>query len=283
MSKTKLRVHGGGFYGSPCTSGLNKNNFVEWVTEPNLSKISIHVDNGIFQPLETNNMNFGWILESSSIVPSVIRKVFSNLKFYKTKFKYIFAHDRRIVSKDPSFFKFVLPNARPWIQNKKIYQKSKITSFIASNKVMCRGHRYRQQVIKETIGKVEHFGSGFQGKELPAFIEENSIKDTGKLLGLKDYMFSIAMENDNYPDIFCEKITDCFATGTIPIYWGTPNIANYFDINGIILLQDVQDFSSLNKDLYDSKKESIINNFNLCKDLPTAEDYMFKNYIEELL
>ena len=283
--KTKIHLIGGGFYGSKCSSGLNENTFVEWTKNESESSTSVHIDNALLRPvaMDPNKLSFGWIAESSSIVPRAIKQVLTNLQYYKKTYKYIFAHDYRIISRDPSFFKFTLPNAKPWVQNKKIYKKTKLISFIASNKTMCKGHSFRQKLIRDTMGKVDHFGAGFKDRELPAFIEENGIRDTGKLWGLKDYMFSIAMENANYPDIFTEKITDCFATGTVPVFWGTPNIGNYFDKNGIIMLEDVQDFSKLDKNLYDSMKESIEKNYTLCQELLTAEDYMLENHIKELL
>ena len=41
------------------------------------------------------------------------------------------------------------------IQKKKIYPKNKKVSFIASNKTMCKGHLYRQQMISKFENKVE--------------------------------------------------------------------------------------------------------------------------------
>jgi len=281
--KQKIYLDGGGFRGLECSSGLNKNKIVEWTLDKSQSKISISVDRATIASPQKSEMSFGWFCESSSIIPNVIKEVLGNLNFYKRKYKYIFSHDRRIVSHDPSFFKYALAPGKPWIQNKQIYEKNKLISFIGSNKVMCAGHRYRQSIIRETEGKVDHYGSGFGARELPAFIERNGITETGKLLGLKDYMFSIAMENDNYPDIFTEKITDCFAVGTIPIFWGSPIIGEHFDKNGIIMLEDLEDLSLLNSDLYNSKMESIQKNFELCKKMPTAEDFIFENYLKELL
>jgi hypothetical protein len=62
-------------------------------------------------------------------------------------------------------------------------------------------------VIKLTL-----FGRGY-----------NEIKN--KEIGLKDYHFSITMENHTYPLAYSE-ISDCFATGTIPIYYGTDMIGD---------------------------------------------------------
>jgi predicted nucleic acid-binding Zn ribbon protein len=50
-----------------------------------------------------------------------------------------------------------------------------------------------------------------------------------KLDGLKDYMFSIVVENSIYPKYYTEKITDCFATGTVPIYYGDKSIGEDFN------------------------------------------------------
>ena len=117
---------------------------------------------------------------------------------------------------------------------------------IASNKTMCSEHIYRQQIIQKFSNKCDHFGRGY-----------NPINN--KEDGLKDYCFSFAMENATYSNMFTEKITDCFMTGTIPIYYGISNIGDYFNTDGIIILDD---------------------NFKRSIDFPLAEDYIFKTFIE---
>ena len=42
---------------------------------------------------------------------------------------------------------------------------------------------------------------------------------------------------------FTEKLLDCFATGTIPVYLGAPDIGKVFNIDGIITLSDEFDIS----------------------------------------
>jgi hypothetical protein len=270
---------GGGFQHDVCSSALNQNKFVDW-TKDGSASISIHIDDGLFYQTNKNKKNYGWIGESTAIVPHVIKTILTNLDYFKEQYEFIFTHDRRIIEKDKEFFKFVLPNALPYIQNKSIYKKTKLVSFIGSNKVMCSGHNFRQQMIRKYSDKVDHYGRGFADKELPWTYNHNNTEESGKLIGLKDYMFSFAMENDNYDDIFCEKITDCLATGTIPIFWGTKNISNYFDINGIIILDENFDINMLTEEYYNSKIESIQNNFEKSKKLTTSEDYAYLNYIK---
>lgn len=48
-----------------------------------------------------------------------------------------------------------------------------------------------------------------------------------KLMFLKQYKFNIAFENCLYPGYTTEKIYDAFTAGSIPIYWGNPDISDY--------------------------------------------------------
>ena len=260
---------------------MNTNKNIDWVKNNHTADISFHIDNAIFSPTNNSKENYGWFCESSAIIPSVIKNVISNLSEYKKKYRNIFTHDRRILRIDKEFFKFNIPPALPWIQNRQIYQKTKGISFIGSNKKMCKGHLFRQDIISKYEDHLDHFGRGFKGKELPWTIDTPNGKESGKILGLKDYMFSIAMENDNYDDIFCEKTTDCFATGTIPVFWGTKNIGNYFDREGIVFLDEIDDLSKLTEEFYQSKIEHIKNNFKLINNLLSMEDYIFENYLRE--
>jgi hypothetical protein len=280
MKKPTINMIGGGFQHNESTDPFNSPKFFKWDKKNHDSKISVHVDDAVMWNVAKDKTNFGWLLESSSIIPGTIKNVLSNLPLFKSKFLNIFAHDRRIINHDPVFFKFVPPPAMSWIQNKKIYPKTKLISMIASNKRMCSGHLFRQKIISKFQNQVDHFGRGFGTKELPWSVQMEYGIESGKLLALKDYMFSIAMENDNYDDIFVEKITDCFACGTIPIFWGTKNIGNYFDKDGIIMLEDLDDLRSVTPDLYYSKLKHIENNFKTTCNMMLTDDYMFKNYLQ---
>ena len=76
-----------------------------------------------------------------------------------------------------------------------------------------------------------------------------------KLAGLKDYMFTIVIENVVDDCWFTEKLMDSLLTGTIPIYWGCPSIGSLFDPAGIITFESVDQLASdivpaLNQSLY---------------------------------
>jgi hypothetical protein len=100
-----------------------------------------------------------------------------------------------------------------------------------------------------------------------------------KELGLNDYMFSVCIENCEHDTYFTEKILDCFATGTIPIYKGTRKITNHFNEDGILFLDDI-DIDNLNEDLYLSKIDSVIDNFERVLKYDVLEDWIYDKYIK---
>lgn len=62
-----------------------------------------------------------------------------------------------------------------------------------------------------------------------------------KLEFLKSCKFTIAYENASYPGYSTEKIYEPFLAGSIPIYWGNPDIARDFNPKAFI---NVNDFNS---------------------------------------
>ena len=106
---------------------------------------------------------------------------------------------------------------------------------------------------------------GSQFNNLP-FSKESSPQSltNGKILALKDYMFSIAIMNSRVENYFTEVLTDCFALGTVPIFWGTPNIDEFFNSAGIIEFTDLKEFSEikLSAELYHNMLPAIKDNFN---------------------
>lgn len=66
------------------------------------------------------------------------------------------------------------------------------------------------------------------------------VKD--KIEYLNNFKFTIAFENSSNEGYVTEKISDAFCAGTIPIYWGDPLVAEEFNPEAFIF---VNDFKSL--------------------------------------
>jgi len=163
----------------------------------------------------------------------------------------------------------------------KIWEKNKICSMITSNKIMTSGHRFRHAttnyITKNNIN-VDIYGGNY--KHLPymtskAFSPEHSGRhiSNGKINALKDYMFSITIENSKEDYMFTEKLIDCFLTGTVPIYYGCPSIGNFFNINGIIMIDSLEDLinnlPTINNKLYNKMKPYIEENYNSAQNYKT--------------
>jgi hypothetical protein len=69
---------------------------------------------------------------------------------------------------------------------------------------------------------------------------------------------------------------DCFATGTIPIYYGSPEIYKNFNMNGILLLDNSFNYDILSFELYQSKLDAIHDNFIKEKNHKIADDVLFE-------
>lgn len=65
-----------------------------------------------------------------------------------------------------------------------------------------------------------------------------------KLLFEQTHKFSIAFENSSHPGYATEKIADSFAAGCVPIYWGDPNIEDYFNSEAFINVMKFPDLES---------------------------------------
>jgi len=226
---------------NPCV-----NTFWEKTFNLNDCDFELNIDNPIFQ---SKKLKILFLIEPKEIISSIYEYVFSNKIA-----DYIVTHHKSYVNNINIFY--INPPTDTWINKNElnIYKKNKLCSMISSNKNYAIGHKLRWDIMQKYYNKIDLYGNGI-----------NPIKN--KLDGLKDYSFSFAIENSSECGYYTEKIFDCFLTGTIPIYWGDPCIEDNFDTNGIIFYNDNFNLNSLSFDLYESKLEYIIKNYNTAKSL----------------
>lgn len=109
--------------------------------------------------------------------------------------------------------------------------KTKLLSLIASKKKNLKGHKLRHEIVDyiRTI-KLE---ADIMGRGYRSFDHKED--------GLASYCYSIVIENNQELNYFTEKLIDCCLCETIPIYWGAPNIGNYFDVRGMIICKSAEE------------------------------------------
>lgn len=204
-----------------------------------------------------------WLLEPKGIDPNIYDWILKN--YYK--FDNVLTFDREIISQiDNGLFQ---PYGTYWVE-KDSPVKSKLVSMIASYKREAIGHKIRHSIYNHFSSRIDTFGT----------ITGNRLAD--KSIGLSDFKFSLAIENCKQDGYFTEKILDCFATKTIPVYWGTRTVGEFFNPDGIIFIDDFKSIESvinfLSEDVYNSKLEAIEENFNKVDDYHIPELYIEKNY-----
>lgn len=110
-------------------------------------------------------------------------------------------------------------------------QKTAMCSLIASGKRDLEGHALRHSMVdwvRDSGLDVAVMGKGYQPFD-------------SKIEGLGPYRFSVVIENVSERNFFTEKLVDAVLCGTVPIYWGCPNLDAFMDTSGMVICRSEQD------------------------------------------
>ena len=130
--------------------------------------------------------------------------------------------------------------ALPWHVNRSfdelldapLPEKRHQISWVVGNARDLPGHRLR-------YGLFDVLQAGGHGMDIDLFGRAvQPIED--KWDGLAPYRYSLAVENTSGPDYWTEKLSDCFLSWTVPIYFGCTNLEDYFPSEAFIRL-DIRD------------------------------------------
>ncbi|MBQ6575600.1 MAG: hypothetical protein IJL90_05805 [Lachnospiraceae bacterium] len=111
----------------------------------------------------------------------------------------------------------------------------KFCNYVISNAVSA-GERI---VMIDSLSKYKEIASG--GK----FRNNVGGPVADKIDFARGYKFSIAFENSSSRGYTTEKIMEAFASATVPIYWGNPDIAKEFNPDSFINCHDFNSFDSV--------------------------------------
>jgi hypothetical protein len=160
-------------------------------------------------------------------------------------------------------------------------KKDKEISIVISNKAYTNGHEQRIKFLSrltDTFGdRIHLFGRGF-----------NEIED--KYDCMASYKYSIVLENCSVNDYWTEKLSDAYLCGSFPIYYGCPNILNYFPEGSIARIDIYNVEDSIDKiksiidsdkyehslDLLEKSKDLVLNKFNLFPSISMLIDELEK-------
>lgn len=164
-----------------------------------------------------------------------------------------------------------------------------VSSIASPNNPSWSDHNYqkRHKLVKKLLESdldFDFYGRGWN------FINDNRYK--GEFLNkheiLRNYEYSIAIENVCEKNYVTEKMFDCVLNNTIPLYYGCPNISDIFDPNSYELIdiddeniiQNVKQIIKTSSSLY---RQSILNSkqiyfekfnlFNLMKEIENEKSH----------
>lgn len=177
-------------------------------------------------------------------------------------FSKIYTWDDSLVD-GKKYFKFYYPVLCPMLSQLPSFEERKLCTFISSNlhsDVENELYSKRKEAICyfEQVGEkeFEFYGKKWNAAEHPAY--RGIAPD--KMTAMKGYRTAICYENIcQTQGYISEKIFDCFAAGTIPIYWGASNVETFIpqgcfiDRRQFASMQDLHAFlSALTQEDYDT-------------------------------
>ena len=163
------------------------------------------------------------------------------------------------------------PFGGSWIREWGVYEKLALASIIVSPKMVTEGHRLRHEIAQQFSGFVNFV-------KVWGALEEGQPRFEPKWKALRHYRYSIVVESARADYYFTEKLIDCLSQGTVPIYWGCPSIDSFFEGEGIIPFETLEDLAhilaSISEQDYLQRLPAIWSNLELAKGVHCAEDYL---------
>lgn len=241
-------------------------------------KKHLYTSNNVFHTLKGGETYFAMLGESEVIIPEIYQNIRKKKSYIENTFDAFFTHSEDLLNSF-SNAKFV-PASGVWygtekwggqISDKK--NKTKEISIVASNKSMCAMHEFRRSVA---LHLVDNSKVDVMGKVVNKYVSCADIFDL--------YRYSIVIENAIEPYYFTEKIMNCFASLTVPIYIGATCIGDFFNLDGIIVVKEptlkaIDDAVAqcCEKD-YTSRMEAVFDNYQRVQDYLCTEDYIYNKY-----
>ncbi|MBQ3402182.1 MAG: hypothetical protein IJG65_02245 [Synergistaceae bacterium] len=236
-----------------------------------------------FRTVGNPERRYAMLTESRAVSPKSYRKFIRNKSYIENEFDALFTFDDEILGTFGNA-RFVPFCAGYWygridrnitIDPENYTHKSRNVSMLASDKTSCRLHVLRKDLAFRcrNEGLADTFGT-FDGGEWVT--PERT---------LKDYRYSVIIENDITPYFFTEKITNCFAAQTIPVYLGATRISEFFNPDGIIMITE-NDAANIGEVLrqctpeeYERRLPAVLENFRRVKEYENPCDYMYVKHL----
>lgn len=226
--------------------------------------------------------------------PFIASRFYASLPLISRKFEYsfVFLGMKRMVSKKSIYHQMFFPEPYSLGDfNPKTFGEKKLITMVSSAKAI--GDWKKSLLLKLMYGfsvkeiyserwravrcfsrkdGFDLYGRGWD-KAMVSEPDKEAIKKAyrgecvDKFKTLKDYKFTLCFENSVFPGYVTEKIFDAIFAGSVPIYYGAPDIKKYIPADAFIDFRDFKDYdalysyiSSMDEERYNSYLQAM-NNF----------------------
>lgn len=248
--------------------------------------IQVVVDNFYYMPVPVGTIRIIIIQEpyGYDLINTVLDE--KNDSFYT----YVFTYHQQVLDNCKKATQFIC--VQTWIKNYQFPPKKFGVSTLVGGKTKptMEGLDYRHNLWQRqneiTIPKDFYLSSQYPyyGADYHNSLVLNTKLEDKQLMF--DNMFHIVIENTAIPNMFTEKILDCFQTKTMPIFYGASNIGNFFNIDGILTVNSVDDIiavcNNLSSDVYERALPAIEDNYQRSMNYLTASQVL-DNKLYEIL
>ena len=184
------------------------------------------------------------------------------------RFYRVYTCDEEILARFPEKARRYLGCSGSWARDAELASSPKEFRISSLTGTKCfhgvSGHAFRQHLYfnQKLFPSNCVFFRSAAGEPLPELSNNPIISykqeegwGSGKDVIFDGFQFSIVIENTQQTNFFTEKILDCLIFRSIPIYWGCPNIGEFFDTTGWIFFQNMSELlsklNSLDADYYE--------------------------------
>ena len=233
-----------------------------WDLEVNLfheRQLELWVDKFPGAQRSNGSVHIGVLIE-----PREIRNIMG-LSSDISSYDYALTHDQSLLDNNSNSFLYEFGGC--WVKD---YDHNTNKEFgistLIGGKQMAPGHLLRTDIFrnKDMLNVPNTF---WISKNYPP---SNKNNNNPVLMGSKKDMFNkqfhICIENVKRKNWFTEKLLDCIYTKTVPIYYGCPNIGDWFDPRGFIIVETIEDIirecNRLSPEVYKKMEPYIEDNFN---------------------
>lgn len=247
--------------------------------------IHIYIDQTPKDPVPENCFRIIDILEPFGYLKNRMIDYFNN---HKDCYNHIFTYHQDILDNFPNSSISISPTTwvSGYISRKKEFSVSSVFGGKHLSKYLAdlEGYNIRWELYTraEEIKNIPRNFYLSTNYKIPDIDYEGKLLLTDSKEPMFDSQFHVAIENTGViRNVFSEKLIDCFQTRTIPIYYGPPNIGDFFNTKGMFIVRSVSDIinvcNNLNKNTYDSLKDEIEENYNLSMNYKLLEETLLLN------